>query len=107
MHIKHHPVLGEQLQKQVKIFFKDEPLAAYEHQSVAAALMANDIKKLGLSRNLIQPRGLFCSRGRCCSCYMTINGEDHVRTCMTKVEEGMKIYPNDGDPEVRSECRGD
>lgn len=107
MHIKHHPVLGQQLKKTVTIYFNDEPYTAYEQQTVAAALMANEIKRFGLSRNLIQPRGLFCSRGRCCSCYMTVNGEDHVRTCMTKVEEGMKIYPNDEDPEVRRDGRGD
>lgn len=107
MHIKQHPILGEQLQKQVTIYFNDEPYTAYEQQSVAAALLANDIKQLGVSRNLVQPRGMFCSRGRCCSCYMTVNGEDHVRTCMTKVVDGMKIFPNNGDPQVRSEFYGD
>lgn len=107
MHIKQHPILGEQLQKQVTIYFNDEPYTAYEQQSVAAALLANDIKQLGVSRNLVQPRGMFCSRGRCCSCYMTVNGEDHVRTCMTKVVDGMKIFPNNGDPQVRSALYGD
>ncbi|WML31680.1 (2Fe-2S)-binding protein [Neobacillus sp. OS1-32] len=107
MHIKHHPVLGEQLQKTITIYFNDLPYTAYEQQTVAAALMANGIKRLGSSRNLVQPRGLFCTKGRCCSCYATINGEDHVRTCLTMVEDGMKIYPNDEDPEVRGECCGD
>lgn len=107
MHIKQHPVFGEKLQKLVTIYFNDQHYTAYEQQTVAAALMANDIKRLGSSRNLVQPRGLYCTRGRCCSCYATVNGEDHVRTCMTKVEEGMKIYPNDEDPEVRSEGFGD
>ncbi|MGG1678387.1 (2Fe-2S)-binding protein [Neobacillus sp. NRS-1170] len=107
MHIQQHPVLGGQLHKPITIYFNDQPYNAYEQQTVAAALMANDIKRLGLSRNLVQPRGLFCTRGRCCSCYMTVNGEDHVRTCMVKVEEGMKIYPNDEDPDVRREFCGD
>jgi sarcosine oxidase subunit alpha len=107
MHIKKHPVLGEQLQEPVTIYFNDKPVKAFTQQSVAAALLANGVKKLGISRKLIQPRGLFCSRGRCCSCYMTVNGEDHVRTCMTRVKEGMKIYPNLEDPEVRSDDHGD
>lgn len=107
MHIKEHPVLGKPFQKPVTIYFNDEPYTAFEQQTVAAALLANGIKKLGLSRKLIQPRGLFCSRGRCCSCYMTVNGEDHVRTCMTRVEEGMKIYPNSEDPEVGGDGHGD
>lgn len=107
MHIEKHPILGEQLNDSVTIYFNDTPLKAYKQQSVAAALMANGIKKLGLSRKLVQPRGLFCSRGRCCSCYMTVNGEDHVRTCMIRVEDGMKISPNEEDPSVRSDNHGD
>jgi len=107
MHIKDHPVLGKQLQEPVTIYFKDQPYQAYQQQTVAAALIANDIKKFGVSRKNIQDRGLFCSRGRCCSCYMTVNGEDHVRTCMTRVEEGMEIYPNLEDPEVRRDGNGD
>jgi sarcosine oxidase, subunit alpha len=107
MHIKDHPVLGKQLQEPVTIYFKDQPYQAYKQQTVAAALIANDIKRFGVSRKNIQERGLFCSRGRCCSCYMTVNGEDHVRTCMTRVEEGMEIYPNLEDPEVRRDGNGD
>jgi sarcosine oxidase, subunit alpha len=107
MHIENHPVLGNRLQEPVTIYFNDQPLKAYKQQSVAAALMANGVKKLGVSRKLVQPRGVFCSRGRCCSCYMTVNGEDHVRSCMTKVEDGMKIYPNLDDPEVRCHNHGD
>jgi sarcosine oxidase subunit alpha len=34
---------------------------------------------------------------------MTVNGEDHVRTCMIKVEEGMRVYPNLEDPEIRGD----
>lgn len=101
MHIENHPVLGKQLQEPVTIYFNGKPLKAYKKQSVAAALMANGEKKLGLSRKLLQSRGLFCSRGRCCSCYMTVNGEDHVRSCMVQVEEGMEIFPNTEDPDVR------
>ncbi|MCS0787556.1 (2Fe-2S)-binding protein [Cytobacillus firmus] len=107
MHIEKHPVLGRQLLKPVTIYFNDQPYKAYTQQSVAAALMANGIKKLGVSRKLVQSRGLFCSRGRCCSCYMTIDGEDHVRSCMTEVEDGMRIYPNMDDPEVRREIDED
>ncbi|NWQ44603.1 (2Fe-2S)-binding protein [Bacillus sp. EB106-08-02-XG196] len=107
MHIENHPVFGNTLQEPVTIYFNDQPLKAYKQQSVAAALMANGVKKLGVSRKLVQPRGVFCSRGRCCSCYMTVNGEDHVRSCMTKVEDGMKIYPNLDDPKVRCHNHGD
>jgi sarcosine oxidase, subunit alpha len=107
MHIENHPVLGKQLTKPVSIYFNNKEYKAYKQQTVAAALIANGVKKFGLSRNLIQARGLFCSRGRCCSCYMTVNGEEHVRTCLKRVEEGMEIYPNLEDPEVRCADHGD
>ncbi|MFC0271761.1 (2Fe-2S)-binding protein [Metabacillus herbersteinensis] len=107
MHIENHPVLGKQLQEPVTIYFNKKPYKAYKQQTVAAALIANGEKKFGLSRKLIQSRGLFCSRGRCCSCYMTVDGEDRVRTCMKRVEEGMEIYPCLEDPEVRRDGDGD
>lgn len=107
MHIEDHPVLGKQLQAPVKFHFNGQQYKAYKQQTVAAALIANGIKKFGLSRKLVQSRGLFCSRGRCCSCYMTVNGEDHVRTCMTRIDEGMIVSPNLEDPVIRSDRDGD
>ncbi|WP_404332210.1 (2Fe-2S)-binding protein [Mesobacillus maritimus] len=101
MHIENHPVFGKQMHEPVTIYFNGNEYKAYKNQTVASALIANGVKKFGVSRKLVQSRGLFCSRGRCCSCYMTVNGEHHVRTCMKKVEEGMDIYPNLEDPEVR------
>ncbi|MBU5211604.1 (2Fe-2S)-binding protein [Heyndrickxia oleronia] len=106
MHINNHPILGERLHDPVTIYFNGNPLRAYKKQTVAAALIANGVKKFGESRKLMQARGLFCSRGRCCSCYMTVNGEDHVRTCMKMVEDKMEIFPNMGDPDVRRDSHG-
>ncbi len=103
MHIEDHPVFGNKLHEQVTIYFEGQPLKAYKHQSIAAALMANNVTKLGVSRKNVQARGLFCSRGRCYSCYMTVNGEDHVQSCMMRVEEGMEIFPNNEDPQIGSE----
>ncbi|WP_066295436.1 (2Fe-2S)-binding protein [Bacillus sp. FJAT-29937] len=104
MHIKNHPYFGEKLIDPVTIYYEGKPLRAYKHQTIASALMANGIKKLGVTRKNVQARGLFCSRGRCCSCYMTVDGEDHIQTCMKRVEEGMKILPNNADPKIGSEA---
>ncbi|UII55658.1 (2Fe-2S)-binding protein [Cytobacillus spongiae] len=101
--IESHPVFGNKNLEQVTIYFEGQPFEAYKNQSIAAALMTNGIKRLGASRKNVQARGLFCSSGRCCSCYMTVNGEDHVQTCMKRVEEGMEIFPNNEDPQIRSE----
>lgn len=102
MDILEHPVLG-QLPQQEKImfYFEGQALAARPGQTIAAALIGNGVFNFGHSRNLVKPRGLFCANGRCCSCYMTVNDVEHVRTCVTLVEEGMRIRRNSSDPDVR------
>lgn len=102
-----HPILGNSIEKDVSFYFDGNLLGAKEGQTIAAALMANSIKKLGISRKLQQSRGLFCANGRCCSCFVSVNGLDHVLSCMTLVEEGMKVDSNNGDPDVRSVENGD
>lgn len=98
MHIKEHPLLREKTDAKVFFFYNNKPLTAQAGQTVAAALIAIGIKQFGVSRKLRQPRGLFCSNGRCCSCFVSINGIDHVLSCMVVIEEGMKIRFNDGNP---------
>lgn len=101
MNITDHPVLGKDDRKVIQFYFNDEPLSAKFGQTIAAALMANGIKKTGLSRKLQQSRGLFCANGRCYSCFVTVDGLEHVLSCSTLAEEGMKVYSNLSDPDIR------
>lgn len=101
MEVSNHPIFGEVKQSEVTFYFEDRQLTARIGQTVAAALMRNGIRKFGVSRKMNQSRGLFCANGRCCSCFMTVNGQEHVRTCMTTIEKGMRIKRNLGDPDVR------
>lgn len=89
--------------KEIPFYFNGKLLKAKQGQTIAAALMANGIRKFGVSRKLQQPRGLFCANGRCCSCFVSVNGLDHVLSCMTQVEAGANISSNEGDPNVRRE----
>lgn len=100
-HLYHHPVFGELIEPDVNIFYEGNLLKARRGQTVAAALLAHNIKKLGVSRKLNQPRGVYCNDGRCYSCYMTINGEEHIKACTTIVENGMEIKNCRNDPNVR------
>ena len=106
MHISEHPVLKEKSNEKVFFYFNNHRLEAKKGQTVAAALMANCIRKLGVSRKLSQPRGLYCSNGRCTSCFVTINGLDHVISCTTLVENNMQVFSNNNDPEIRGEKYG-
>jgi len=97
-----HPISEE-----VTFYFNGDLLNAKKGQTIAAALMANKIKQFGKSRKLQQSRGLFCANGRCCSCFVSVNGLDHVLSCITLVEEDMKVASNDGDPDIRRGKNGD
>ncbi len=101
-YIQCHPVFGELEEPSIIIFYEGKRLKARKGQTVAGALLANNVKKLGVSRKLNQSRGVYCNNGRCYSCYVTINGEDHIRACSTLVEEGMVIKSCRNDPNVRS-----
>ena len=46
-------------------------------------------------------RGLFCGMGRCFECHAVVDGEPHVRTCMTTVREGMSVRIDRGTGESR------
>ena len=89
------------ISEEVTFYFNGHLLKAKKGQTIAAALMANKIKKFGISRKLQQSRGLFCANGRCCSCFVSVNDLDHVLSCMTLVEEDMCVVSNNGDPDIR------
>ncbi len=42
-------------------------------------------------------RGLFCGMGSCFECHAEVDGEAHVRTCMTTVREGMRVRTSTGE----------
>lgn len=101
-HIQVHPVFGELEYPDVDIFYEGKLIKSRKGQTVAAALLANNVKKLEVSRKLNQSRGVYCNDGRCHSCYVTINGEEHIRACSTLIESGMEIMSCRNDPNVRS-----
>ena len=102
MEILNHNILGEMPKvKIITINFEGKSIVAREGQSVASALMANGVHKLGHSRNLSQSRGVYCGNGRCQSCIMTIDGIENVQSCRTLVREGMIIKQCTGAPNVR------
>ena len=102
MEILNHNVLGEMPKmKSIRINFEGQLMLVREGQTVAAALMANGVHKLGYNRKSSQPRGVYCGNGRCQSCIMTIDGLEHVRSCQTLVREGMSVKLCTSDPDVR------
>lgn len=66
------------------------PVTAHAGESVAAALLAAGIKRLGRSPRADAPRGAFCYMGVCQECLIRIGGVP-AQACITPVRDGMVI----------------
>ena len=74
----------------VEIVFEERPIAAFEGETVAAALTAAGVRVLRTT-DRGEPRGIFCGMGVCFDCLVRIDGRGSQRACMTKVAPGMRI----------------
>jgi len=87
-----HPVLGKfEDRGKVCIDLDGLRIEAYEGDSVAAALWAQEVRVFNQSEKFHEPRGPACMIGLCNCCNMTVNGRPNVRTCITPVRDGMKV----------------
>lgn len=77
--------------RRVEIEVDGERIAAYEGETVAAALIASGRRLFRKTARYDAPRGIFCGMGICFDCVMTVNGVPNTRTCVTPVEDGMKV----------------
>ena len=75
----------------VQITVDGESIQAYEGESLAAALLAAGRRVFRHAEPGGDPRGIFCGMGICYDCLVTVTGQDHVRACMTLVQEGMQV----------------
>ena len=75
----------------VTLLVNGKPLQAYRGQTIAVALLVAGQRTLRHTRRAGQPRGLYCAMGVCYDCVVTVNGENGVRACMRRVEEGMQV----------------
>lgn len=65
-------------------------ITAHPGESVAAALLAAGIRRLGHSGRAGTPRGGFCYMGTCQECLVRIDGVA-VQACVTPVRDGMTV----------------
>lgn len=95
--IIHHQILDELPDaKWVKITVDGKKIEAREGETIAAALIAAGVKVFRYTVKRDEPRSLFCAIGRCTDCVMIVNNRPNVRTCVTLVENGMKIETQKG-----------
>ena len=100
MRIKEHPILDFDRKEEITFTYNGKEFKAYEGETIAAALYAAGIRVLKTSSKYERPRGLFCAIGNCSSCHMVVDGTPNVKTCITKVEEGMVVEQEVGKGDV-------
>ncbi len=97
MRIFKHPILGPlPPATRVRIIVDGRSIEAFEDEPVAVAMMAAGIHVCRLTEKRREPRGIFCARGQCTDCIMTVDGRPNVRTCVTPVKEGMRVETGGG-----------
>lgn len=90
--IMNHPILDPIDESDTVTFtFDHKEYQALRGESIAAALLANDIRTLRLHEESGTPRGIYCNIGHCFECRVTVNGIQGERACLTPVAEGMNV----------------
>jgi predicted molibdopterin-dependent oxidoreductase YjgC len=75
----------------ITVFVDDEPIEAYEGETIGAALLASGRRVLRRTSYAAAPRGLFCGMGVCFDCAVDVDGRHRLRACITEVRDGMRI----------------
>ncbi len=92
MRIEKHPVLDNfEKGRVVQFQFDGQSMEGFEGEPIAVALRANGVMIHRYTSRLGHPRGVFCAIGRCTDCVMIVDGQLNVRTCVTPLQEGIKI----------------
>ena len=86
--ISDHPVLGPASEEEIEFVFDGKPYRGIKGDSIASALLANDVRTLRYSNRNGEPRGLYCGIGHCFECRMTVNGTQSIRACITQACDG-------------------
>ena len=88
--------LDESPRQTVTVVINGRSVAVPQGESVAAAVLAENI---GYSRTTPVkqlPRAPFCMMGVCFDCLMVIDGVPNQQACMVQVRDGMRIERQHG-----------
>jgi sarcosine oxidase, subunit alpha len=87
-----HPILGRVDNREMISFqFDGNTYEGYENETIAAALLANGVRKLRVHEESGSPRGIYCNIGHCMECRVTVNNQANVRACLTVVKKDMVV----------------
>lgn len=95
--VQKHPILPAIERESITFYWQDKPLLALAGETIASALIANDIHIFGHHPRDGSPLGIFCANGQCAQCMVIMDGKP-VKSCMELVKEGCHVYPANGLP---------
>jgi len=95
--ITKHPILPVKVTGELDFYWNGKTLKARQGEMISSALFANGIRIFGHHHKDGAPLGIFCANGQCAQCMVVANGIP-VKSCMTAVQEGMKIESMDALP---------
>jgi predicted molibdopterin-dependent oxidoreductase YjgC len=78
------------------IWFDERPIKVRTGDSVAVGLLAAGITTTRTTPVSGAPRGPYCMMGACFECLAEVDGRANVQTCMTLVQDGMRVRRQDG-----------
>ena len=91
------------INKPITFRFEDRDVIAQANDSVAAALLGDDVIVFRQQPNSAAQRGPFCMIGNCFDCLVEIDGEPNRQACQVKVREGMQVRRQQGLRKLRTE----
>ena len=97
--IDKHPILEIPERKEVEFSWNEKRFTGYEGEMIASALFANDIHIFGHHPKDDSPQGMFCANGQCSQCLVIADGLP-VKSCMTRLREGMDVRSVDDLPNL-------
>ncbi len=95
--IDKHPILNEVDFEMVSFSFNGKQIFGKKGEMLSSALIANDIQIFGHHPKDEAPQGIFCANGQCAQCTVMVDGVA-VKSCMTALQEGMKVESVEGYP---------
>lgn len=95
--VQKHPILPAIEKQSITFYWQDKPLLALSGETIASALIANDIHIFGHHPRDGSPLGIFCANGQCAQCMVIMDGKP-VKSCMELVKEGCHVSPANGLP---------
>lgn len=84
----------------ISFTFNGRSYTAHPGDTIASALAAAGVKVFSRSFKYHRPRGLMCCAGHCPNCLVQVGDEPSVRSCVTLVEQGMVVEPQNAWPSL-------